>query len=852
MNLTRRRVLGLAALQTAAALGLSTVSTRPAQAAQRRFVPAVVVGSGYGSATTALRLGEAGVPTLMLEMGQLWNSPGQDGDVFCSMLQPDQRSMWFRDRTEAPLATFLGLDVVNRSIDRYAGVLDKVHFGDMSVYVGRGVGGGSLVNGGMAVTPKRDYFEEILPRVDAEQMYARYFPLANRMLGAGSIAPRWFEEAECYAYARVSRAQAHEAGFRTAFVPNVYDFDYMRREEAGEVPRSALASEVIYGNNHGKRSLDKSYIPAALGTGKVELQTLTRVTSVRREPDGTYVLTIRRIDEHGTDRGGGEIGCRHLFLGAGSLGTTELLLRAHELWLNKPHILQHYRERFTNILVDEFQDTNNIQYAWIRLLAGDTGKVMIVGDDDQSIYGWRGAQVENIQRFLNDFPGAETIRLEQNYRSTSNILSAANALIENNNGRLGKKLWTDGADGEPISLYCAFNDLDEARFVVNRIKTWQENGGALEQCAILYRSNAQSRVLEEALLQASMPYRIYGGMRFFERQEIKDALSYLRLIANRNDDAAFERVVNTPTRGIGDRTLDVVRQTSRDRQLTLWQASRELLKEKALAGRAASALQRFMELIDALAQETTDMPLHVQTDRVIKDSGLRAMYEQEKGEKGQTRIENLEELVTATRQFSYNEEDEDLMPLQAFLSHAALEAGEGQADTWQDAVQLMTLHSAKGLEFPQVFIVGVEEGMFPSQMALDEGGRLEEERRLAYVGVTRAMQKLTLTYAETRRLYGKEVYHRPSRFIGELPQECVEEVRLRATVSRPVNHQRLGAPIAESDTGYKLGQRVRHPKFGEGTIVNLEGSGEHSRLQVAFQGQGIKWLVAAYARLEAV
>ncbi|EOM2880888.1 3'-5' exonuclease, partial [Shigella sonnei] len=395
-------------------------------------------------------------------------------------------------------------------------------------------------------------------------------------------------------------------------------------------------------------------------------------------------------------------------------------------------------------------------------------------------------------------------------------------------------------------------ELDEARFVVNRIKTWQDNGGALAECAILYRSNAQSRVLEEALLQASMPYRIYGGMRFFERQEIKDALSYLRLIANRNDDAAFERVVNTPTRGIGDRTLDVVRQTSRDRQLTLWQACRELLQEKALAGRAASALQRFMELIDALAQETADMPLHVQTDRVIKDSGLRTMYEQEKGEKGQTRIENLEELVTATRQFSYNEEDEDLMPLQAFLSHAALEAGEGQADTWQDAVQLMTLHSAKGLEFPQVFIVGMEEGMFPSQMSLDEGGRLEEERRLAYVGVTRAMQKLTLTYAETRRLYGKEVYHRPSRFIGELPEECVEEVRLRATVSRPVSHQRMGTPMVENDSGYKLGQRVRHAKFGEGTIVNMEGSGEHSRLQVAFQGQGIKWLVAAYARLETV
>ncbi|ACT05080.1 DNA helicase II [Dickeya chrysanthemi Ech1591] len=537
---------------------------------------------------------------------------------------------------------------------------------------------------------------------------------------------------------------------------------------------------------------------------------------------------------------------------AGLVDFAELLLRAHELWLNKPHILQHYRDRFNNILVDEFQDTNRIQYAWIRLLAGDSAKVMIVGDDDQSIYGWRGAQVENIQHFLRDFNDVTTIRLEQNYRSTANILNAANALIAHNGDRLGKNLWTDGIEGEPISLYCAFNELDEARFVVNRIKVWQEAGGALSECAILYRSNAQSRVLEEALLQQSLPYRIYGGMRFFERQEIKDALSYLRLLTNRNDDAAFERVVNTPTRGIGDRTLDVVRQTARDRQLTLWQATRALLQEKVLAGRAAAALQRFLELVDALASDTADLPLHVQTDRVIRDSGLWSMYEQEKGEKGQTRVENLEELVTATRQFSYQDEDQDLLPLQAFLSHAALEAGEGQADAYQDAVQLMTLHSAKGLEFPQVFVVGMEEGMFPSQMSLDEGGRLEEERRLAYVGVTRAMQKLTLTYAESRRLYGKEAYHRPSRFIGELPVECVEEVRLRASVSRPVNHQRLGTPVSQSDTGYKLGQRVRHAKFGEGTIVNVEGSGEHCRIQVAFAGQGIKWLVAAYARLEAV
>lgn len=535
---------------------------------------------------------------------------------------------------------------------------------------------------------------------------------------------------------------------------------------------------------------------------------------------------------------------------AGLVDFAELLLRAHELWLNKPQILEHYQHRFTNILVDEFQDTNSIQYAWIRMLAGQTGKVMIVGDDDQSIYGWRGAQVENIQNFLNEFPGAQTIRLEQNYRSTSTILKAANALIANNSDRLGKNLWTEDDEGEPISLYCAFNDLDEARYVAGRIKRWQEDGGALSDCAILYRSNAQSRVMEEALLQANMPYRIYGGQRFFERQEIKDALSYMRLTANRHDDASFERVVNTPTRGIGDRTLDIVRQVARENQITLWESALHVIEHKMLAGRATAAIQRFLELIETLASETADMPLHVQTDRIIRDSGLKAMYEQEKGEKAQARIENLEELVTATRQFSYQDEDEDLMPLQAFLSHAALESGEGQADAYQDAVQLMTLHSAKGLEFLQVFIVGVEEGMFPSQMSLDEGGRLEEERRLAYVGVTRAMKKLTLTYAENRRLYGKEVSHRPSRFIGELPAECVEEVRLRATVSRPVNHHRLGTPIMSNDSGYSLGQRVKHPKFGEGTIINIEGSGEHCRLQIAFNGEGIKWLVAAFARLE--
>ncbi|CCN69014.1 DNA helicase II [Vibrio nigripulchritudo] len=538
---------------------------------------------------------------------------------------------------------------------------------------------------------------------------------------------------------------------------------------------------------------------------------------------------------------------------AGLVDFAEILLRAHELLREKQHIRQHYQARFKHILVDEFQDTNNIQYAWLRMMAGPDARVMIVGDDDQSIYGWRGAKVENIQRFLNEFLEAKTIRLEQNYRSTKTILSAANELIANNTERMGKELWTEGNEGEPISVYSAYNELDEARFTVSKIKEWHEKGGALNDSAMLYRNNAQSRVLEEALIQAGLPYRIYGGMRFFERQEIKDALCYLRLMSNRNDDAAFERIVNTPTRGMGDKTLETIRFAARDRGATLWQASQALLEEKVLAGRAAGALSRFIELINALEDDTFEMPLHHQTDHVIKNSGLFAMYEQEKGEKSKARIENLEELVTATRQFEKPEEAEELSELTAFLTHAALEAGEGQADEFDDAVQLMTLHSAKGLEFPLVFMVGVEEGMFPSMMSAEEAGRLEEERRLCYVGMTRAMEKLYITYAEMRRLYGQDKYHKPSRFIRELPEGCLDEVRMKAQVSRPASSGRFSQQVVKenfNETGFSLGARVMHPKFGEGTIINFEGSGPQSRVQVAFNGEGIKWLVTSFAKLE--
>ncbi len=537
---------------------------------------------------------------------------------------------------------------------------------------------------------------------------------------------------------------------------------------------------------------------------------------------------------------------------SGLVDFAELLLRCYETIRDNESLKKHYQKRFRAILVDEFQDTNNIQYAWLKLLACKDNNMMIVGDDDQSIYGWRGANVKNISHFLKDFPNAQTIRLEQNYRSTSNILSAANAVIEHNNGRLGKELWTQGEEGKKIALYAGFNDVDEARFIVSRIKDFHEQGASLTECAILYRNNAQSRVLEEALLHQRMPYRIYGGLRFFERQEIKDALSYLRLISNEVDDAAFERVVNTPARGLGDKTLATIREYARENNLAMWQAGRNMLNEKRLSGRAANALTSFFDTIDNLSRDTHEMALHDQADAVIKGSGLYAMYQAEKGDKAQARIENLQELVTAVKQFEMPQDVEEMTPLAAFLAHASLEAGEAQADADQDAVQLMTIHTAKGLEFPLVILAGVEEGMFPSAMSNEEPDRIEEERRLAYVGMTRAMQQLVITYAETRRLYGQDKYHTVSRFVREIPSDFIEEIRIRSQVTQPV-HNRFSAQVSHTsfvDSGFSLGQRVKHAKFGEGTVLNYEGSGEHGRVQVHFDDIGSKWLMLAYAKLD--
>jgi DNA helicase-2/ATP-dependent DNA helicase PcrA len=560
---------------------------------------------------------------------------------------------------------------------------------------------------------------------------------------------------------------------------------------------------------------------------------------------------------------------------SGVVDFAELLLRTYELLRDTPSLLNHYRMRFTHVLVDEFQDTNAIQYAWTRLIAGPEGTPYVVGDDDQSIYRWRGARVENLRQFTRDYPNAQMFRLERNYRSTGNILNAANALIANNSSRLGKNLWTDVGSGERIRLYAAFNERDEADFVVQRIQEWVRQGGERRQVAVLYRSNAQSRVFEEAFLSARIPYRVYGGLRFYERAEIKDALAYLRLVSNRHDDASFERVVNLPARGIGAKTLDVLRNAARQAGSSMWQAAAAMLAGAPgsggsllaeLGNRGANALVGFLKLIDQLDADTRGLPLHEQIDHVIQNSGLIEHYKKDRQDRGEARIENLEELVSAARSFdadavSPDDPEQKLPPLEAFLAHAALESGEGQAADWEDAVQMMTLHTAKGLEFPLVFLAGMEDGLFPHHRSIDDLEGLEEERRLCYVGVTRAMRQLYLTYAEQRRLHGMDSFGTPSRFISEIPAALIEEVRPRAQQTRLVIGQSWRAAAAPrltdtADEGFasaiRLGVRVRHGRFGDGVVLNLEGHGPHARVQVNFDGQGSKWLMLSLANLEVV
>ena len=561
------------------------------------------------------------------------------------------------------------------------------------------------------------------------------------------------------------------------------------------------------------------------------------------QPNGNdfWYDTLRRIYAH----------YQHSCARAGMVDFAELLLRAHALLREDSALLSHYQSRFQHILVDEFQDTNAIQYAFIRLLAGASAQVFAVGDDDQAIYGWRGAKVEHVQQFLQDFAPVNVIRLEQNYRSTGNILAVANAIIAQNPNRFAKQLWTQAPDGDPVHLYTAYNERDEANFVVERACQWVQEGGALRDCAILYRSNAQSRVFEERLLAEQMPYRVYGGLRFFERSEIKDAMAYLRLLANRRDDAAFERCVTTPARGIGQRTIAVLRQLGQERDCSLWQAALASVgaSPPRLAGRARHAVNAFIAFIDALAEQVAAMALADCVDHVVTASGIRAYWQNES--KGrfdtQSRRENLDELVSVASYFVPQSLDPvltDISPMQAFLAHAALESGEHKAPFEEEGIQLMSLHAAKGLEFRMVFVVGLEEGLFPSARALESGGRLEEERRLAYVGTTRAQSHLILSYAKMRRLHGVEHVTRPSRFLSDIPRDLIDDLRLPVTVYPTKDRDAL--PFA-------LGATVAHSVFGQGVVVHYEGSGAHTHVQVQFDnGVGAKWLVLGQANLKHV
>ena len=556
----------------------------------------------------------------------------------------------------------------------------------------------------------------------------------------------------------------------------------------------------------------------------------------------------------------------------------ELLLRAWEVLREQPGLLAEYQERFAHLLVDEFQDTNALQYAWISLLAGDRGRLFMVGDDDQSIYGWRGARIENIQKFAREFQGVSTFKLEENYRSTPKILAAANAVIAHNAGRLGKNLRTSKSGGDPVCAYSAYNDLDEARFVVGRIEQARSEGWRLDDHAVLYRTSAQSRVIEDALRAAGVAYRIHGGLRFYERAEIKDAVAYLRLVASRDDDAGFERGVNVPTRGVGARSIALLREHARLRGSSLWAAASELVDDGSISGRPATGIRTFLGIVERLAESEEGRPLDELVALTVETSGLLEHYRREKGERAEARLENLNELITAARRFEDrlarepDPEDEYAdRPLAAFVRHTVLEAGEGQADEHTDSVQLMTLHAAKGLEFPAVFLCGMEEGLFPHQRSLESHAQLEEERRLCYVGMTRAKQRLYLTNAESRRLHREERHPSPSRFLREVPSELVEEVRLgghraspRAGESRWPRRgggrwgggfapgEAAASGLAAEDHAFALGQRVRHGKFGEGVVLSLEGDGAHARVHVNFAAAGAKWLGVAYANLEAI
>ena len=595
-----------------------------------------------------------------------------------------------------------------------------------------------------------------------------------------------------------------------------------------------LIKRILKGNNYDEKLYDPKSIQSFINRKKDNGQ---RSNNISDKDDEVYVAIFKEY----------EIILKQTM----SVDFADLILKTYELFRSHTQILNYYTKRFKHIMVDEFQDTNLLQFKLLKLLNNDTGSLYAVGDDDQSIYGWRGALSKNIKSFTDQFTDVEIFKLEQNYRSSNKILKVANSLISHNKNRLGKELWTASERGETVKIFEAYNNDEESSFIVDKIKMLERDGYKKSEIAILYRNNFLSRRLEEELNGRGIPYVIYGGFRFFERSEIKDMIAYLRVIVNPDDDSAFERTINNPPRGIGQKTIDIIRKFAKADNRSLWKTIKSIQNQNndEISSRVRTSLTNYISLIEIISNEINDLSLDEILIKIYKESKLKSYYSEQKGEEAISKQENIEELFITAENFIKNNYDSENI-IDDFLDNAALEAGDYQSKLDNDPVQLMTIHSAKGLEFPVVFLTGLEEGIFPNENRKSGEDFLEEERRLCYVAITRAMKSLYITFANARYLHGSYNYLMPSRFISEIPDELLESVKSD-------NYQHVKSknviPLRKKDDhkhGFKIGQRVKHQKFGSGVVLSYEGEDDNLKLYINFEDYGSKWLVLTYAHLE--
>ena len=595
-----------------------------------------------------------------------------------------------------------------------------------------------------------------------------------------------------------------------------------------------LVKRIIKTNNLDEKLYDAKSIQSFINRKK---DNGTRSNQTSEKDDEVYILVYKEYES--------------ILKQTFSVDFADLILKTYELLLKHENILSYYVKRFKHIMVDEFQDTNLLQFKLLKLLNNNTGSMYAVGDDDQSIYGWRGALSKNIKNFTDQFIDVEIFKLEQNYRSTDKILKVANSLITHNKNRLGKELWTNTSRGEQVKIFEAYNNDEESSFIVDKIRMLVRDGYKKSEIAILYRNNFLSRRLEEELNGRGIPYIIYGGFRFFERAEIKDMIAYLRIVVNPDDDAAFERTINNPPRGIGQKTIDIIRSLAKESNLSLWKTIKlfQDKESKEITTRVRTSLLNYIGIIEDIASDINDLSLDEILIRIYKDSKLKTYFSEQKGEESISKQENIEELFVTAENFIRNNIDSENI-VDEFLDNAALEAGDYQSKLDEDPVQLMTIHSAKGLEFPVVFLTGLEEGIFPNENRKSGNDFLEEERRLCYVAITRAMKLLYITHANARYLHGSYNYLMPSRFINEIPSELLDSVKSDNYQHKKNKKISSFKSQTNNSSGLKVGQRVKHQKFGNGVVLSYEGEDDNLKLYINFEDYGSKWLVLTYAHLE--